>query len=537
MKAFGNLQGNTVPVPRIDESHEWNRASTPTSANHNNLVMQTQENTVPVTRNDGNRGRNMSFKPTAAYHADMGDAAFRNQDFRVSVKHYMQALRLILPNPKDLLDEQPVDLIQCKKRCVATSTLLKVSQAFLHENEKEESRKSLQTAETLIRPVVDIKEDKENGDIREIHMLQFSSFTLLSEVMQRTGDLHVLDGNITMAEQNYRKAVSWKRTSLTTMRARESIAAFFPDTREKTLELASQLEKLGGVLQKRGDYRESVMAFGEALTVRQGCQQDCSHSEVLSLLDSLSQAYQDNGEYTSALQCTDDLVRYYNREEGASQLLLKAIIRTSQLYILNNDCTLAMNTATDALDMANSHGLGADAAEQMAKVLEAQTNLDEAMLWHERAYSLRSSFLAPSHDLVTKSAKEMARLACKQGEYDKAKTLFKEIRDAMVKEYGGVEHPSVASLLDDLGCVYSEQEAFTMAMKCHMKALAIRKRCQNNGRHSDAAVTMDKIAIIHLKAGRRSEAMEFFGEALSVLRNNHFCQSHPLVQSTIRDMS
>jgi pentatricopeptide repeat protein len=66
---------------------------------------------------------------------------------------------------------------------------------------------------------------------------------------------------------------------------------------------------------------------------------------------------------------------------------------------------------------------------------------------------------------------------CSRGEYDRAKTLFKEIRDNVIGTRGLEEHVSVADILDELGLIYSDQKNFSAALKYHKRALEIRRVC------------------------------------------------------------
>ena len=302
------------------------------------------------------------------------------------------------------------------------------------------------------------------------------------------------------------------------------------------------LEKLGAVLQKRGNYTVSSKNLVQALKIRRMSEHDIKHEEILHLLSSLARVNKESGEYATALQHIDSILKYEDISASQSSLFEITLLK-SEIHVLREEYSLAMDAATNALDLANLQGLDynerllsrATATDQIAKVLEAQRNFDDAMLWHKRAYSVRCSILSEKHELTSSSAKNIARIFRKQGEFDKAKTLFKEIRDKLIDVYG-VEHPSVADLLDDLGNVYTEQKTFATALRCHEKALEIRRRCQQDGGHPDAGVTMTKIGALLLRKDR-FRAMKFFSEALDVFRRNHFCQRHPLVLATIRDMT
>lgn len=203
-----------------------------------------------------------------------------------------------------------------------------------------------------------------------------------------------------------------------------------------------------------------------------------------------------------------------------------------------------MSEATSALEISKGNGfehsegllLRASATEQVAKVLEAQSKYDDAILWHKNAHTMRSSALSVSHPLVLQSAKCIAHIYCKRGEYDRAKTLFKDMRDKVIKTIGLEEHIRVADILDELGLVYSNQDNVSAAIKYHQRALEIRKACISS-LGLDGAETLGYIACLQLEKGNRLEAMTHFSEALAVLLKNHCSSSHPLVIKTIRSMT
>ncbi len=302
---------------------------------------------------------------------------------------------------------------------------------------------------------------------------------------------------------------------------------------------------MADILKRRGSFKEAATSYSEALTMRQAAQQDGDHEEVLTIMDSLSQAYEGNKEYAAAIQCVDVLLQYYRKpSNGTNGRLFKMILRKSHLHVRKEDCDTGMKFAMEALELSkvrkeneNIHPLQkAEAMEQIANVFEKQVKLDQAIAWQNKVFLARSSILAESDELVAKTANAIAKIYCKQGEFDKAKALLKGNRDKLIQIYG-VNHRIVASIFETLGDLYLEQKVFTMALKCYLKTLEIRKKISHDEQTIDAAVAMKKIGIVLLKKGRRGEAMTYFSQTLDALRRCHFCRSHPLVVETIHDMA
>jgi len=479
-------------------------------------------------------------KSSAANYCSMGDQAYQDEDFTGAIDHYLNSLCLMLP--KEICNQFELDQIQCKKNCVAASALLKVSMAYRKVDNKREAQSSLQSAKALIEPVMVFDLDQENTSEVKDYVVKYSAVALLAKVLETEGDL-LYERHLTMAEEFYQKALFHKRQAVD-IRRHKTVSKVFSQQIEIDLELSLLLSKIGTVLQKRGNFNESALAYSEALAIRQGAKQiKDADEEIIYLRNSLFQVYKETGDYATAMQYLHLLTETFKTKKTKGPLF-KLTLEKSEIYILSKKCALAMDAATESLELANSHGSDynerllsrAVATEQIGKVLEAQCCLEEAILWHKRAHAARFSILSENHDMVLRSAKQIANIYLKQGELEKAKTLFKEIRDKLVTTKG-IENNSVADLLDDIGMVYSKQKNFSIAMKCHKKALHIRRKCHPLLLAKDGAKTLDHVACLLLKEGRRFDAMNYFSEALDVLRKNHCCKKHPLVISTIRHMT
>ena len=502
----------------------------------------TKRHTISNTPRERRSQSKKNERSSAANYCSMGDRSYQEEDFKGAVDYYLKSLHLVLP--KETCHELELDRIQCKKNCIAGSTLMKVSMAYLKVGDKGEARSSLKSAKTLIERVTLFEIDQENVRDGEDYVLRYSAASLLSKVLETEGDLVYESHDMTMAEEDYHKALYHKRKALNIRQTQKSVAKIFTEQVEIDLDLALLLQKIARVLQKRGNYRECELAYSEALAIRQGAKQSDTDKDIISLQLSLLQVHKESGDYVAAMKCLDVLMEACKKEEITKKTkLFKLTLEKSEIYIQAEKYDLAMSAATDSLELTNFQGANynerllsrAVSTEQIAKVLQAQCSLEEAILWHKRAHTIRSSILPETHELILHSTKQIAWIYLKQKKVEKAKTLFKEIRDKLIIAYG-IEHESVADLLDDIGDVYSQQKNFSIAIKCHKKALDIRRKCAPS-LHKDGAKTLDKIACILLKKGRKIDAMNYFSEALDVLRKSHCCKKDPMVVSTVRHMT
>ena len=308
--------------------------------------------------------------------------------------------------------------------------------------------------------------------------------------------------------------------------------------------VADTLQKLGKIQHLRGNYIDCISAYNEALRLRQANLQDSSHPGIILLLSLLMEAYILIERFQSALQCLSAILFSYKEFMGPhNEKVIELLIKKCHIHTLMGKHSAAMAFAMEALtlckecdkDKDSSQLIRALAFEEIAFVYEKQIKLLKAIEWHKKAFNLRISILEHSDPLVTKSAVNIAETHCLRGEFQHAKSILKESRNKCRLAFG-LEHSSVADILDKLGSVYFEQKAFNSAIKHHMKAIEIRKQCTHNW-HAEVADSMYCIGVALSRKGRRREAMDHFSSVLQMYRMAHYTSSHPKVITTIRSMT
>ena len=302
------------------------------------------------------------------------------------------------------------------------------------------------------------------------------------------------------------------------------------------------MQKLGKIQNWRGNYIDCISSYNEALRLRQANLQDASHPGITLLLSLLMEVYILNERFESALQCLSSISLSYREFMGPhNEKVIELLIKKSHIHTLMEKYSTAMAFAMEALTLCkqchedSNQLIRALAFEEIAFVYEKQIKLLKAIEWHKKAFNLRVSILEHSDPLVTKSAVRIAETHCLRGEYKHAKSILKESRNTCRLAFG-LEHSSVADILDKLGSVYFEQKAFNSAIKHHMKAIEIRKQCTHNW-HAEVADSMHCIGVALSRKGRRSEAMDHFSSALQMYRVAHYTTSHPKVIKTIKGMT
>jgi tetratricopeptide (TPR) repeat protein len=192
-----------------------------------------KRNGIEVTKNS-TKSTQRAQPEGLAKVSDLGDEAFERMNYSEAIKLYKQSIRLLAQNSGD---GDHLDLKQCKRYCVLTSMLLKLSRAYLHDEKKEESKRSLVSAEICVRKVTNNELNKENEIEEDIAMVKYSSLTLLSKVMEELGDAHERDADLTTAEQTFQEALSYKRECIKILREKDVVANVFKNRIQMNLEI------------------------------------------------------------------------------------------------------------------------------------------------------------------------------------------------------------------------------------------------------------------------------------------------------------
>ena len=192
-----------------------------------------KRNGIEVTKNSTESTQRAQPEGVAKV-SNLGDEAFEKMNYSEATKLYKQSIRLLA---QDSGDGDHLDLKQCKTFCVLTSMLLKLSRAYLHDEKRKESKKSLLTAESCVRKVTNNELNKENETEGDIAMVKYSSLNLLSKVMEELGDAHERDEDLTKAEETFQEALSYKRECFKILREKDVVANVFKNGIQMNLEI------------------------------------------------------------------------------------------------------------------------------------------------------------------------------------------------------------------------------------------------------------------------------------------------------------
>jgi len=476
-----------------------------------------------------------------------GNDLFLEGDYNLALKQYAEALRISLPHESQgtaasiKYDESELSMIN---RCESARILINIGAVKIKQGGKGNIKDAVEAFETSIRLARRVTSDASNKveeykDNSERANVIFDCIVIIADALQNIGMIKQHEGDLTTAEEKIRDTIDSRKTLLTIAMQEKHF-----DEMGYMLLLAHTYEKLGNVTRERGNAKESMGAYSEALKLRKAANQDSSHPAVLDLLMSMAKVHLLADDFVTSLRYLDELLKINVDVVGMNNSnVIDLMLQISRVYLLAENYDDAMKIAKETVSMitqcdekTSEHILKkACTFEQVADVYEKKIELMHAITWHEKALNLRSSILEKHHDLVVKSQTKIAHIYVLRGEFDQAFSIYKVQRDTLINSLG--VHPSVATLLDTIGTEYSEQHKFNAAIKHHMKSIEIQRSYQDVSSSPGIASSMCHIGVALLQKQRRSEAMHHFSLALQMYREAHYSAFHPCVVKAIRNMT
>ncbi len=156
--------------------------------------------------------------------------------------------------------------------------------------------------------------------------------------------------------------------------------------------------------------------------------------------------------------------------------------------------------------------------------LRGRARYAEAEPMYRRALEINESQFGVDHPSVATSLNNLAELLRAQGKYAEAEPMHRralEINESQL----GVDHPSVATSLNNLAELLREQGKYAEAEPMHRRALEI-KESQLEADHPSIATSLNNLALLLEAQGKYAEAEPMYRRALTILENV-FGNDHP----------
>ena len=155
---------------------------------------------------------------------------------------------------------------------------------------------------------------------------------------------------------------------------------------------------------------------------------------------------------------------------------------------------------------------------------QGQGLYQQAELWYKLSIEVAENRLGLEHPDVATSLNNLAALYYSIGRYSEAEPLYQQAL-SLQKRLLGEAHPDVAQSLNNLAELYRFTERYSEAEPLYQQALELRKRLLGEA-HPDVATSLNNLALLYKFTGRYREAKPLFEEALTISEHT-LGVSHP----------
>jgi serine/threonine-protein kinase len=200
------------------------------------------------------------------------------------------------------------------------------------------------------------------------------------------------------------------------------------------------------------------------------------HAATARSLRSLGILETQAGDHEEGATLLEEAVRIYrDADPVAARRLAEALHSLASNYLEQGRVADAVAPSREAYDIVlrdygEEHSQTAIAGENLAVVLAAAGEIDEARRLYERSIAVMDRELGPTHDNTILARNNFGLLLANNGDLEGAERLQREVLEARREKFGDV-HQEVASALQNLATTLKSEgrypEADSMAMQAH----------------------------------------------------------------------
>jgi tetratricopeptide (TPR) repeat protein len=296
------------------------------------------------------------------------------------------------------------------------------------------------------------------------------------------------------------------------------------------------MNELALLLHERGDYAGAERLFTEALESRRRVW-GAEHPETLRVMDSLALTLKKRGRWQDAERLVREALDGRRKVRGRDHpetlvsmvnlaILLRDQGRPAEAEPLLREAVETGRKVRDPLDhelLVTLHD-HAVVLQTLGRIAEAEPLFRESLAGHEKLQG-------PRHPATLNAANSYALLLKSEGKWDEAERLYVRSLDACTADANlGPTHPQTLFLKFNLAALWADSERLEKAEKAFREVLDVRRRRAPESR--ETLVTLDRLALTLLDAGKPSEAEPLLREALPLARKL-FPAGHPEIASTL----
>ncbi len=184
--------------------------------------------------------------------------------------------------------------------------------------------------------------------------------------------------------------------------------------------------------------------------------------------------------------------------------------------------------------LAHTQSRKADELNRRVEELYQAGRYAEAVPLLQQTLAIYEKALGPDHPDVATAVNYLAALYSNQGRYAEAEPLIKRAL-AIFEKVLGPDHPDVAAALNNLAQLYDNQGRYAEAEPLYKRSLAIREKALGPD-HPDVASALNNLALLYKNQGRYAEAEPLDKRALAI-EEKALGPEHPDVATVLNTLA
>jgi tetratricopeptide (TPR) repeat protein len=280
----------------------------------------------------------------------------------------------------------------------------------------------------------------------------------------------------------------------------------------------------GEIYHKNGDLKQARSHFENALAAAVAGFGHF-HAEVASIYNRLGNLFYETNDLNNALECYKEglIIEQLTLPPGHARIVV-TIANIAQIHYQLGEYALAFARYNQVyMIQLKVHG---PQSLEVAKALATMGEMEYKMRNFEAAFALFQDVLVIQREFykeigdgldVASTLNSIGIVACAQGEYKVAQSCFDSSLSIRRNELG--DHKDTATLWYNLATVKEETGDEDNAIAMYKECFRIERLMLSSGLKCDLVDTLQRLGRLHQRRGELDEALQYFQEALSSLRN------------------
>lgn len=304
-------------------------------------------------------------------------------------------------------------------------------------------------------------------------------------------------------------------------------------------DVATVYNYIGGVYNRKGNYKESLSNYQKALEIRL-LLFDEKHYLLASCYNNIANSYVHQGAFKEALEYfikALDIFKYVYGDNNPG--VATAYNNIAYVYFKSGKYAEALLNYSKSLNIklsfyGENNASVATSYNNIGAIYKSQGKYSEALSNYLKALEIRSTIFVNNHPDIASSYNNIGDVYRSLGNYNKSLSNYRKALDMNISILGE-NHPSVATTYNNIGVVYDDQGLYNEALENYRKALTIRKMILKDN-HPDIAVCYSNIGCVYIKTDNYNESLISFQKALDIA-NINFEEIHPFIATIYNNIS